>query len=607
MNKIISIDEKTSIDNVLKRDILIPVKVYKVPIIIKKDYELNFLEKTILDLKNVDNSLEQKDIVNLLGLNSKEDLVKFVLNKIEEENLIQNNQKEDKEDEVKIYWFYQELITGKLLPIISQEITDFCHTKEEKWSNIEDVKNIKFEKNSKNISAKSFRYENYPNPTKDEFIKTIIINNQYIANSKYLTKIRYKQLSNFNTFDSETMYLHTRLFIPQDNRNIILITDGLDGDFSNYLIKIIEDNFSDFMSNLKSRSKIDIDHKSKQNIQIPFDGKIENFREIKHLIVKIETDLQKYEVSISADEKIRYKKEILKNLFDAIEKSFEKLSKNLQCSTLINRERIINLAKEKSFKVKGKMNIFGVSNKNNIQKFIALAIFHNCEEIQRLDKNSFIFLDNLLKIRNDLKHSTPIDVNSININDFIHKSYGIISLILRIRQKAIKKDDIKDEDIVDNEKELYFNAANDIDEYFLTIKNKIDNHLKEQIAQIKFIVDELPFSQDSIKQAINEIYSTFEYIFKDIEKIDKKKVFEKYSNLPIELQTVKINKSLGTYYLNYIFHFGNRQDLTNFIVKIIKLRGHGNQNITHFSVSKEELKDIKSKTFEYIKHIMEGK
>jgi len=605
MNKIISVDEKTTIDNILQRDILIPVKVYKIPIKINSDNELNFLEKTILELKEIDKNLGIKDIIKLLGLEGKEDLVKFVLDKIDEDNLVENTQNNDKE-EVKIYWFYQELITGKLLPIISKEIKEFCYVKKQNWSNIQDIKNIKFEKDNKEIGAKSFKYSKFSKPSQEEFIKTILSNNHYFVNSWYLTKINYKNLSNFNLTDNEDIYLHTKLFIPKDNRDVILITDGLDGDFSYYFSSIIEESSENFINDLRTKAKIDIETTNKeQNVQIPFDSKINNHKTVKSLIKRVEINLQKYQTDIGAYKKSQYKKYILTDLFDAVEQSFEKLSKGLKDSELINKKQIRNLVKQKGFKLQNKMEIFSISSRNNIQKFIAKAVFYNCEELQQLNKNSFIFLDGLLDIRNDLKHSKPLDISEIDIDNYIKQSYDIISKILQIKQINIKKD-LSIDNIVENEQELYFNASYDIDKEFLSVQNKIDNNLKDKITQIKFLVDELQFSHDSIKQTINEIYSIFEYIFKDNKQVDKKEVFKKYPDLPIELSTVKIIKSLGAYYLNYIFSFGNSQDLTNFIAKIIRLRGHGNQKIGSLYVSNDELKKLKSDAFKYIKQIIQG-
>jgi len=588
--KIISINESTSIENVLFKELLIPARVYKIPISVKNN-DLNFLEETILKLIKIDKNLEVNDIVNLLGLDGKEDLVKFILDKL-------NSIEETLDNDEKIFFFYQELISGKPINLITKKIEEFYYVQSEKWSSIENVKNIIFEKNNKKISAFSFKYnKTLPYLTQEDLMKIIVHNNLNNKNfSNFITKIPTHKLSNLDLNDNEIMYLNVKIFIPKNNRDIILVTDGFNGGFSALFSEIINFYYHHFVIYLKSLTQINIYDKFTDDIELPFGDKINNYFEIKNLIKNIEINYQKYLNENNSVLKTKIKKNILKDLFDVLEKAFFELSKDLKYSKLITKDKIIAIL-QKDFLIDKNMNIFNISiTRNNLQKYLALAIFYKKEEINRLHKKTFIFLEKLLNYRNDLKHSTDVDADNIDIEYFINVSYKIISKILNI--KLIKKGEVSIP--TDNENELIYNAVLDIEKEFIEVLDVMDSYVKDKLSDINFAIDELDFSRDSIKYAVENIYSLFEYMFKKYPFIEKNEILSKYNNLPYELKNVRLKNSLGRYYLNYLYIHYN-EELTNFIAYIIRLRGHGNEFI---NLSKDELKTLKKQTFDYIKYLL---
>jgi hypothetical protein len=593
--KIISIDESISIENILYKELLIPVRVYKIPINIKNN-DLNFLEETIFELKKIDGNLEINEIAKLLGLDDKKDLVKFILDKIE------NFKQYDGKYNEKIFFFYQELITGKPINLISKKIDEFCYMHNEKWSNIENIKNITFEKNNKKITAYSFKYNrNLSKLYQDDLIKIIINNNLNNNISKYLVKIPTNKVTNLNLNDYEEMFLNVKLFIPKNNRDTILVTNGFNG-YSSLFNLIIREYFPEFVAHLKSYTQVKLEKLDdvNDNFLIPFENKINNYFEIKNLVKNIEKDYQKYLYDDSSSFKSKIKKNILKNLFDVLEKAFCELSKDLKYSSFITTDKIILILSEQSFIINTNMNLFKISKRNNIQKYIALAVFFRKEEINKLHRKSFIFLEKLLNYRNDLKHSKEeIDIENIDIKKYINIVYKILSIILNIKIINKQKENIIN---FEDENEMIFNSTFDIEREFIEILNNINSYIKEKLIDINFAVKELEFNKDSIKYAIENIYSLFECIFKQYPYIEKDKIFSKYNNLPIEFKSVKMKKSLGRFYLNYLYvNNKNDEKLTNFIAKIIRLRGHGNDNIF---IPKKELKLLKEETFKFVKELL---
>ena len=588
--KIISISETTSVDNILFKELLIPIRVYKIPISIRNN-DLNFLEQTILNLINIDKNLEIKDIVNLLGLEGKEDLVKFILDKL-------NSIEKTLDNDEKIFFFYQELISGKPINLITKKIEEFYYVQSEKWSSIKDVKNITFEKDNKKLSAFSFKYnKKIPHLSQQDLIKVIIYNNLNNKNSSdFITKIPTHKLSNLDLNDSEIMYLNVKIFIPKNNRDIVLVTDGFNGGFSALFNEIINFYYHHFVIHLKSLTQINVDDKLINDIDLPFEDKINNYFEIKNLIKNIEINYQKYLNETNSSLKLKIKKNILKNLFDVLEKAFYELSKDLTYSKLITKDSILFILKD-NFIVNKEMKLFNISKRNNLQKYLALAIFYKKEEINNLHKKTFIFLEKLLNYRNDLKHSKDIDVDNIDIQKYIKISYKILSKILKIKMKSPKKELTE---TLYNDNELIFNAVLDIENEFIEVLDVMDSYIKDKLADISFAVEELDFNRDSIKYAIENIYSLFEYIFKQYPFVEKKEIFSKYRNLPFELKSVKLKNSLGRYYLNYLYIKYDKK-LTDFIAHIISLRGHGNEII---NISKDELKSLKKETFNYVKNLL---
>lgn len=120
-----------NIEHILKKDLLIPCFVYKIPIEVSKNRTLNFIEETILKLIHIDENLKQnvKKLSEMLGFysdNKEEDrtkIVELIVSKLKDLRL--DDDVQENKSEVIVYQFYQEAYTNELLPIITKELNDF--------------------------------------------------------------------------------------------------------------------------------------------------------------------------------------------------------------------------------------------------------------------------------------------------------------------------------------------------------------------------------------------------------------------------------------------------------------------------------------------------
>jgi hypothetical protein len=180
----------SNIEHILKKDLLVPCFVYKVPIEVSKNRTLNFIEETVLKLIQIDESLKQdiQRLSKMIGFYSekkdedKTKIVKLIVSKLKDLRF-ENDTEEDK-SEVVVYQFYQEAYTNELLPIITQEINDF--TFEEKSYKYEDYNEYTIVEFRQYIGSKSSTKailtneynKKFYKPTKADMIKTIFEHNQ---------------------------------------------------------------------------------------------------------------------------------------------------------------------------------------------------------------------------------------------------------------------------------------------------------------------------------------------------------------------------------------------------------------------------------------------
>ena len=179
-----------NIEHILKKDLLIPCFVYKIPIEISKAKSLNFIEETILKLIQIDDSLKQdiwrvSRMIGFYSENKEEDrtkIVELIVSKLKDLRL--DDDVQENKSEVIVYQFYQEAYTNELLPIITKELNDFSFVEKSyklkdynEYLQVEFKQYISSKKNTTAILANKFNRE-FNKPTKSDIIKTIFEHNQ---------------------------------------------------------------------------------------------------------------------------------------------------------------------------------------------------------------------------------------------------------------------------------------------------------------------------------------------------------------------------------------------------------------------------------------------
>lgn len=179
-----------NIEHILKKDLLIPCFVYKIPIEISKAKSLNFIEETILKLIQIDDSLKQdilrvSRMIGFYSENKEEDrtkIVELIVSKLKDLRL--DDDVQENKSEVIVYQFYQEAYTNELLPIITKELNDFSFVEKSyklkdynEYLQVEFKQYISSKKNTNAVFANKFNRNPYK-PTKSDIIKTIFEHNQ---------------------------------------------------------------------------------------------------------------------------------------------------------------------------------------------------------------------------------------------------------------------------------------------------------------------------------------------------------------------------------------------------------------------------------------------
>ena len=371
---------------------------------------------------------------------------------------------------------------------------------------------------------------------------------------------------------------------------------------------MLESNFLNLIRELKEKRKVEsnIDEK----IELPFN--LKNFPQIKSYFINIEKELKEYDKK-DANQIQKSKEKVLLNLFDLIEKSFEMLSQGVNIK--VSKQRVLNILLQKyNFKYENNYILF-YEKSNSIQEYFAKSLLANKDEIKELEiysKKSLAFIEKLLKLRNDLKHSKRVDLSKIDIKKYREIGYNIVKILLNLRNK-------QSEENISYDEELMFNVYYDVKKDFFDEYSLMDEFIKDKLCDIYFYLNEIGYNKDKFnvtKEVVNSIYSIFEYILKNKIKYEdkgfsKEDVLNEFKNLPIELKSVResmfekakqgYGSTLGAIYLIYLKISKNKHNMTNLITKIIKSRGHGNDIKI---LTEEQLLDLKNESFKFIKKLI---
>ena len=275
-----------NIEYALKKDILIPCWVYTVPIKVKKSGQLNFIERTVLELIQIDKTLKNNinKLSEMLGFfnNDKIEILKLILKKIESLRLEDIDLSlEEKNIDVNSYKFYQEAYTYELLPIITKDIGKYSFSDNNVKFNENFYRKITFKQDiSSSKITTSFLIDNFNKregtfPTQSELIKTIFLHNQNMYEGSH--KIEYTDINIEIVGKPELVYIHTKLYIPNINFEQIIMTNGFTNGFSSLFKNIFQNKFQDFLNLVKQELKSDLEKRNDTDITLPFESSINKY------------------------------------------------------------------------------------------------------------------------------------------------------------------------------------------------------------------------------------------------------------------------------------------------------------------------------------------
>jgi len=607
--KIISKESHHSnIEHILKKDLLIPCFVYKVPIEVSKNRTLNFIEETILKLIQIDESLKQdiQRLSKMIGFCSekkdedKTKIVKLIVSKLKDLRLDKNT--EEEKSEVIVYQFYQEAYTNELLPIITQEINDFTfEDKSYKYEDYNEYTIVEFKqsigskKYTKAILANEYNKKFYK-PTKADIIKTIFEHNQQKYKESHT--IDYKDFKIDTVGDPELIYVHVKLYMP--NIQSFVVTNGFTNDFSPLLRKIFENQHSELLNIFKNETRVDAQKNQNWDIDIPFENSIDKYQNVKVLIQRIEKQSLILKDSYSSKDEIKKAKDILtQSLYDVIEKTFEYLSQDLTDTQDLKNKKLLNsLAQDFGFEVDNKRDlpIFKVHNNDNLQKYFAKSLFYKKDELYDLAikyPKILFTLKVLFDLRNSLKHSgqreeTLLKIQMEKLFEYKEIIYNSISIILKVKQKNIEDRDV----FVDDSDSHFTNAYLDLEnEFGVDVFSQFPQEIKDNLLSINFALNSMDFKQNQvviINEVLTKLYSSIELLLRT-----------KISALPEK-------SSLGHIYNILVDRKSLSKDDLELIHRVKELRGHGSLNLEEvLEIKEKNLKELKNSCFLFIKKLYE--
>ena len=608
--KIISKENYNSdIEYILKKDLLIPCFVYKIPIEVSKDRALNFIEETILKLIQIDESLKQdiQRLSKMIGFCSekkdedKTKIVKLIVSKLKDLRLEDNT--EENKNEVIVYQFYQEAYTNELLPIITQKINDF--TFEEKSYKYEDYneytivefkQKIGSKRSTKAILTNEYNKKFYK-PTKADIIKTIFEHNQQKYKESHT--IDFKDFKIDTVGDPELIYLHTKLYMP--NIKSFVITNGFTNDFSPLLRKIFENQHSELLNVFKNETRVDAQKNQNWNVNIPFENSIDRYGNVKVLIQRIEKQslILKDSQSDSKDEIKKAKDIFTQSLYDVIEKAFEYLANNLTDTKDLENQKLLNsLAKNCGFEVDNEriLPIFKVYNNNNLQKYFAKSLFYKKDELYDLAikyPKILFTLKILFNLRNSLKHSgqreeTLSKIQMEKLFKYKEIIFNTVSIILKVKQKNIEQ-----QNIIDDDSDSHFtNAYLDLENKFgIDVFSQFPQEVKDNLEFINFVLYSNDFKVNQytvVNDVLTKLYSSIELLLRN------------------KISGLSEKSSLGHIYNILVDGKSLSKDDLELIYRVKELRGHANLSLEDIlDIEENDLKELKEDCFKFIKKLYE--
>ncbi|MEL0649926.1 hypothetical protein V6246_00745 [Algibacter sp. TI.3.09] len=647
--KIISLEkfDKNEVVYALKKDLLIACYTYQIPIETSRNKELNFIEKTVLKLIQLDDSLKHDTIrlSNRLGFFSdneaddKTKIVSLILKKLKDLR-IDSIENDDEKTEVKVYQFYQEAYTGKLLPIITEEQNTYSFpTNEYNFNENFNYKEVSFKagidakRKTKAVLVKDFNSENdIKKPTKLQIVETIFKHNQ----SKYKGshKIDVKQF-NIDLLKPELLYLHTKLYILKDNIDSFVITNGFTNDFSTVLRKLFSERHSTLLPLLRKNIRVDTDNRQ-DKVEVPFEKSIIRYKIEKKLIVTIEKETLTINNTHTNKETIKASKSgLIASLYDLIELLFKRLSKDDSDSdSLKKRELLENIAKDIGFEINDKyLHILKVHSGDNLQKYLAKSLLYKKKELYDIASNypDFLFvLSKLLKLRNGVKHSEKDkaleNVDILELDEYKVMTYYLVTIILKIKNKNIEHKNLDTYNI-----ELKQNALLNLEEELhFDIVCKLPEEIKKNLVNVNYFLS-LDFESNKytiVKEVINNLYSSFEFILKKVvntldivkeaipakedllakvrERNELNESLYRVSPKMIENAFNKKPASLGAYMLVYLYYKSNtenapKNEYVSLIEIVLAKRGHSSPTDEDLqNTNLKELQNLKELSFKHI-------
>jgi len=611
--KILSIEE--SKDIWISKNILIPCRIYEVPARVKKNNKLNLLEESIYKLKQINNYIldDIEKLKKYLGFYSEDeqidanytDIIKTAIQKIKDYRL------DEEEDEEIILTFYQETYTGKLLPIVINEIQN--STYEEKNSSFNgnsQIRKIEFKKSSKDTRLTTAYWYSTQKNQKSIEINDLInaVNKHNLKQYKNFPKIDVTQILKKPVFKEEVL-LHTKVYFLENGE--FVLTNGFSGDFSSILTDVFRNyEYGLLIKELRktltqkiiaTSTKITIPYKTTDNT-------------VKEKLEFIEMYLNNEENNIKS--RNNKKEKLTITLFDLIEYSLkiesDKENARMFKDEMKNESFLVEIAKTMGFEANERLNIFHISQSEGIKVYIALLLINKSQKLKQIAKQNpefLIILNRLLYFRNALKHSSKLEIlEKIDINEILEykdKIYKAIEIILNLKKETTQIEIFEKKFSLNNS---YIKVENSFD---ITIWQKMPQDIKDMLVDIQYHLDEKDFLQyimDVINSVSVNLSAIFEYIFKNIyknfhyekEKIKKDDILKKYnisskvfmtiSNEKFESALKGLGASLGAYYLLYINFYGIEKELFLLIEALLNLRKHANITYEEASqIKKEEL------------------
>jgi hypothetical protein len=538
---------------------------------------------------------------------------------------------------------YQEVYTKKMLPIITKDINSTVDIKKSFFNKEKNADEIHFKKDiSDRCLIKALCIDEfdktYHKPNQKDILKIIYLHNQKDYEESH--KIDYKDF-NIDIIDKpELVYIHSKLYIPINDINHIVITNGFTNDFESLFSKIYKDKHTELMQLFQKELKSDYDNKQRKQLVIPFTNNIKKYPKIIELIRSIEKDIKVLKSENSSSNDVKNSSRVIERFYDTFEELFLILSKGIKDNKILRNQKLLqNISESIGFKIYKETHIpiLKVNISNNLQKYLAKCLINKKNELYEISSINPNFLYSLTKIfnvRNSIKHGDEkFDIEKIDIQDILKYKellYKSIEIILKVSYQNIFFTEEEDETYDD----IYINNAQIdlIEDLPIDTMNKLSQNLRDNLSSINFYLNYDNFNTNiymSVTETCNQLSATFEQIIRNIintlylndikQIITKEEVLQKVKDKveindalstvqekSIENTIKKQSGSLGAYMLIYIYYNDDvTQKDVDLIQTILKLRKHGNPTMEDIQkIGFEELQIVRNNSLKYIIKLM---